>query len=406
MDGFLQSTIKNQCYGCEACIQGCPMAAIHMEADLEGFRYPTIDQELCIHCGLCHQVCPKENPPVLNDDPKYTYGGYYNDWNIRDQSTSGGAFTAIAETWCDNNYIIFGAVAKGLDVFHSYVFDIKEIDQFRKSKYSQSRIGTAYKDVSRFLKDGKKVLFSGTPCQIAGLKSFLGRQDINRLLTVEVVCEGVPSPLFMELKDQYLVKRYGAHIESIDYRYTDTKLENPTGRWDFQVMYTQLQNGKILKQDRWFNPYWTFWLSHLMSRPSCYECSFTTTARGADITLGDLWGVHLFCPELYGHNGGASLIICNTKKGISAFCQAKTKMHGHTLDFQTALKYQSPLRKCIAKNNQRQSFINDLQKLSYTQLCEKWYSGPSLKVLWQKYIWGNRQKIFVWNLFYNMKGKG
>ena len=137
-----------------------------------------------------------------------------------------------------------------------------------------------------------------------------------------------------------------------------------------------------------------------MSRPSCYNCQFTTKERVADITLGDLWGIHLYCPELYGNNGGASLIICNTQKGIEALELAKKDLYGHELDFNIALKYQSPLRKSIEENPKREEFMKDLTNpnYDYINICKKWYEKPSFKLLYQKYIWGNRQKIFFWNI--------
>ena len=165
-------------------------------------------------------------------------------------------------------------------------------------------------------------------------------------------------------------------------------------------MMIKLNNSNIeIEKDRWFNPFWSVWLQHLMSRPSCYNCKFTTTGRVADITLGDLWGVHLYCPELYGKNGGSSLVVCNTEKGKTVFMKAKEKMYGHELDFDTALKYQSPMRKSIDKNTQRENFMKDLKSnMTYKQINKKWAQKPTLKLLWQKYIWGNRQKIFCWNI--------
>jgi len=169
-------------------------------------------------------------------------------------------------------------------------------------------------------------------------------------------------------------------------------------------MRIELENGKILKKDRWFNPFWKLWLEHLMSRPSCYSCPFANSSRVADITLGDLWGVHLYCPELYGKNGGSSLIICNTEKGKKIFEEVETSLYGHELRFEDALKYQGPMRKPIARNDKREEFMKDLQdeKLEYKDILKKWYKGPSIKLLYSKYIWGNRQKMFVWNL----KNKG
>ena len=135
-----------------------------------------------------------------------------------------------------------------------------------------------------------------------------------------------------------------------------------------------------------------------MSRPSCYECPFAQKDRVADISLGDLWGVHLYCPELYAKNTGASLIICNSEKGKMALEKAKEKLIGHELDFEQVLKYQSPMRKSIDMNSRRSEFMEDLNLLDYELICKKWVAVPSVKLLFSKYVWGNRQKVFLWNI--------
>jgi len=407
MKCYLDTGELKDCFGCEACKQICPKNAINMIEDGEGFRYPKIDREKCVNCNLCRKICPYENMPEKNSKSRYVYGGYHKDWKVRDASTSGGAFTAIVNNYCDSNYVIFGAASKGLKVYHTYVDDKDKMGIFRKSKYSQSYIGDSYKEVKDFLKQGRKVLFSGTPCQIAGLKKYLGNIDISNLLTIEVICEGVPSPYFIKKYEQYLQDRYNSKIEDIDYRYTDmhkfSKIKY--GKWDFQVMNISLKNGKRIKKDRWINPFWKIWLSHLMSRPSCYNCQFTSIDRVADITLGDLWGIHLYCPELYGNNGGASLIICNNEKGYRAFEIAKKDLFGHELDFNISIKYQSPLRKSIDNNPQRDEFMKDLtnDNIKYKDLCRRWYEKPKLKLLWSKYVWGNRQKILFWRIKNKLK---
>ncbi|MBU5485762.1 Coenzyme F420 hydrogenase/dehydrogenase, beta subunit C-terminal domain [Clostridium sp. MSJ-11] len=392
MASYLNTSVKNGCFGCEACAQVCSKRAIHMVEDEEGFRYPQVDQSLCINCRMCNKVCPYENMPLKSQEEKVAFGGYIKNETVRRESTSGGAFSAIVDTWCDTNYVIFGAVADGVKVYHSYTTDKTDMGRFRKSKYSQSCIGSAYKDARKFLDEEKKVIFSGTPCQISGLKAFLGNTNQDNLLTVEVICEGVPSPHFVRKYDEWMQLKHGSKIKVLDYRYKDGK------KWDFQVMYTSLESGHRFKIDRWFNPFWSIWLNHLMSRPACYECPFTTIGRVADISLGDLWGVHLYCPELYGGNGGASLIICNTKKGKRALASAQRELYGHELDFTTALKYQSPMCKAINQNPQREMFMKDLLEMDYKTLCMKWAKKPTFKLLWAKYVWGNRQKVFVWNL--------
>ena len=197
MKGYLNNNEKSQCFGCEACVQVCAKSAMAVVEDEDGFRYPVIDSDRCVDCGLCRSVCPYENMPFRYGENKYVFGGYSLDEAVRFESTSGGAFSEIVNAYCDENYVIFGAEARGLEVFHSYITDKAELSRFRKSKYSQSIIGNSYKCAKRFLKEGKKVLFSGTPCQIAGLKSYLGNTNQDKLLTVEVICEGVPSPLYV-----------------------------------------------------------------------------------------------------------------------------------------------------------------------------------------------------------------
>lgn len=400
MSIYLDDKNKTHCVGCEACVQVCGKAAITMEEDQDGFRYPLIDVAKCVDCRMCRKVCPYDNMPQRYGEDKYVFGGYSLDKDIRFESTSGGAFSEIVNAYCDDNYVIFGAEADGLEVFHSYITDKRELGRFRKSKYSQSKIGTSYKDAKRFLKEGKKVLFSGTPCQIAGLKAYLGNANQDKLLTIEVVCEGAPSPLYVRKLDKHIEKKYGARIKSLDYRYTSSSCVTK-GRWDFEQMKISISNGKTLRKDRWFNPFWSIWLKHLMSRPSCYECPFTNRDRVADITLGDLWGVHIYCPDLYGNNGGASLVIGNTEKGKSVIAEAANNMYGHELQFEDALKYQGPMRKHIPDNPRREEFMADLRSdMDYTLITKKWADRPSIKLLFQKYIWGNRQKVFVWNLFH------
>lgn len=164
-------------------------------------------------------------------------------------------------------------------------------------------------------------------------------------------------------------------------------------------MRTKLKNNKVIEIDRWFNPFWSVWLKHLMSRPSCYKCPYAKQERTADITLGDLWGVHLYCPELYGENGGASLVIANNKKGEEVVKQAQKSMYGHELKFDEALKYQGPIRGHISMNPKRNECMKDLEsEMTYEEVNKKWASKPTLKLLFQKYIWGNRQKVFVWNI--------
>ena len=416
--GYLLTGIKDECFGCEACSQVCGHSALRMVEDEEGFKYPVLDKDKCIGCNLCHRVCPYENNPNKHIETQEAFGGYCKDQYIREQSTSGGAFSALVDSWCDKDYVIFGAVADGLTVHHTYITDKTLLQSFRKSKYSQSIIGNCFKEVSQFLKEGKKVLFSGTPCQIGGLQKYLEvrKTDTTKLLTIEVVCEGVPSPLYIRKLDNYMLRKYGGRISYLDYRYKDNSKWDfecmywgikDKGKWDFQVMQFFLggDTGLKFKKDRWFNPFWSIWLNHLMSRPSCYGCPYATRQRVADITLGDLWGVHIYCPELYGNNGGSSVIVVNSEKGKSALSDALSLLYGHSLNMEDVIRYQGPMRKSISMNPARVKCMEDLENpdMTYEMNNKKWAKGPSFKLLFQKYIWGNRQKVWLWNLKHRKK---
>lgn len=404
MKGYLETFVKAECIGCEACAQICNSKAITMQTDDEGFRYPSVDSAKCTNCNLCKKVCPVSTPVQKNAQASFVFGGSITDDRIINESTSGGAFSAIASQWAkEGNYVIFGAETQGLVVKHCYITDISDLRRLRKSKYSQSIIGNSYKETKQFLKEGKRVLFSGTPCHIAGLKNYLGKVDTSNLLTVEVICEGVPSPLYISKLSAHFEKKHGSPLEKLDYRYKPTKGVTSLGsrmKWDFEVMLASLRSQKCIQVDRWFNPFWSIWLQHLMSRPSCYECPFATKERVADISLGDLWGVHLYCPELYNKNKGASVVFCNTEYGKLVVTKAATQMKGHELRLEDALRYQGPMRKCIDKNPKRSEFMADLvnQQIDYTTLTKKWAVKPSLRLLFAKYVYGNRQKVFMWNL--------
>ena len=162
-------------------------------------------------------------------------------------------------------------------------------------------------------------------------------------------------------------------------------------------MRISFENGRTIKMDRWFSPFWIFWSDRLMSRPSCISCPYRRKERTADITLGDLWGVHIYCPELYNDNKGASLVLCNTEKGVKAFSKCEKMMVGHDLDYDETVKYQRPLRTLVPPHEKRNEFMRDLKALSYSDLVKKYKSYPSLKLIISKYVWGsNGQKVDIW----------
>lgn len=301
---------KNQCCGCSSCIQICPKQCISFEEDCEGFRYPQVDTTKCIDCGLCEKVCP-ELASLSPREPHEVYAAVNQNEEIRLASSSGGIFTHIAEQIISRGGVVFGArFNKEWEVVHDYTETIEGLTAFRGSKYLQSKIGLSYQQAEQFLKAGRDVLFSGTPCQIAGLKLFL-RKEYPNLLTVDFVCHGVPSPLVWRYYLNEQRESSKTTIASINFR------DKSTGWKGFSLTLYNHQNA-IYTNRFYKDTYMQAFLANLTLRPSCYACPAKAGRSQSDITIGDFWGIEKIKPEI-DDNKGVSLVILNNKKDISLF---------------------------------------------------------------------------------------
>ena len=209
---------KEKCTGCRACEQICPTKCIEMVSDKEGFAYPIKNEEKCIHCGLCKKGCPILNKIQNNKENQEVYTLKNKDKNVVLDSSSGGAFTSIMQSFCDDNTVIFGVkFDENLKAVHDYVYNIKDAKIFKKSKYVQSNVRNTYEKAKEFLEEGKKVLYTGTPCQIAGLKKYLNKEYEN-LLLVDLICHGVPSQKVFDKYIEEIKNKYKKDIKSINFR--------------------------------------------------------------------------------------------------------------------------------------------------------------------------------------------
>ena len=305
---MIQITDKYNCCGCAACVQACPKQCISFEEDEQGFRYPAVDTSLCIDCHLCEKVCP-----VINQDeprkPIATYAAINPDENIRLKSSSGGIFSMIAQHVIDDGGVVFGAqFDSNFEVEHAYTDATEGIAAFRGSKYLQSRIGNTYSEVRTFLQQGRKVLFTGTPCQIAGLRKFLGKQSDNpNLLTADVVCHGAPSP---KVWRSYLDKITSSDITDVTFRDKSRSWK----RYEIVVRYSGQSHRDIVHEIAAGNLFMQVFLKDLCLRPACHRCPAKAGRSGSDITLGDYWGIGNHHPEL-DDDKGTSLLVANTAKG-------------------------------------------------------------------------------------------
>jgi len=302
----------NSCTGCMACYSACLADAINFIPDKKGFLYPVINKEKCIDCKKCINVCPinKENDNA--PDLQKIYACWQIDSEIRKQSTSGGVFSIISDYVLDNKGIVFGArFDNDFKVIHSYTDNKAELFNYRGSKYVQSYIGDSFKQVEQFLKIGKTVFFTGTPCQISGLKSFLSREYDN-LITADIVCHGVPSPMVFADYVEYIKNTINKDIVNIYFRY-----KKPS--WTVFSMRIDFKDHQSYIKDTNTDPYIVGFLNDLFTRPCCSVCKYTNLNRCSDITMADFWGYISEEKKFRNTEEGISLVIINSNKGKAIF---------------------------------------------------------------------------------------
>ena len=318
---MIKITDKQDCCGCSACAQRCPKKCISMIEDEEGFLYPKVDTANCIDCHLCEKVCPVINQ-VEPRTPQNVYAAKNPNEIIRMNSSSGGIFTILAEQIIKSEGVVFGACWDNeWNVKHDCVDNISDLQRFRSSKYLQSVIGDAYLKTEQFLKTGRKVMFTGTPCQIAGLKHFL-RKEYDNLLAVEIICHSVPSPGVWQ---QYLTTRLHtlkwnkSDIRKISFR------DKKTG-WKTYSFVIENKDGNSFIELSSKNAFMRGFLADLYTRPSCHACPAKQLKSGSDITLGDFWGIESLMPEI-DDDKGVSAIIVNSDKGKQVLHNINVELH-------------------------------------------------------------------------------
>lgn len=301
---------KTQCCGCSACYNICPKNAISMKEDEFGFQYPVVLNDICINCGLCERVCCYLNEYTDKNilDKSIAYGGWINDNHIRSISTSGGIFTAISEFIINSKGIVCGAIYdEELEVIHAIVDNMDDLKKINGSKYVQSNIKNNYRLIKSYLDDDRYVLFSGTPCQVSGLNSYLGK-EYDKLYTCDIVCHGVPSPLVFRKYKKELEETNNSKIIKINFR------DKKTG-WENYSFSCKFKNGKEVSDKYNLNPYMKAYLADIDLRESCPTCKFSKLPRYSDFTLGDFWGVDNYYPNLNTNDKGTSLVLVHTIKG-------------------------------------------------------------------------------------------
>lgn len=392
---MLEIIEKTKCCGCHACYNACPQNAITMEESELGFKYPVIDKEKCINCGLCKKVCPILNKKTRDNQP-IAYACMNKNEEIRRESSSGGIFTLIAEKILGLNGVVFGAeFDKDFNVIHSYVESNEDLDKLRKSKYVQSNIEDSYKMVKNFLHEDRYVLFTGTPCQIEGLYSYL-QKDYNKLYTQDIICHGVPSPEIWKKYKEYIEKQKDIKIVDMNFR------DKSNGWTTYFLKYTDV-TGKIYYELSSKSKYMKLFLKDYILRESCYDCAFKNKNRKSDITLADFWGIQNINKEIF-DDKGTSLVIVNSKKGNELFDLIKKDIKYIETDFEEAIKYNPSMIKSAQRPNNREKLLSELMNTNEFDVIIKKYI-PNERML--KKIIRNCKNIIkaILNKINNLKKK-
>ncbi len=356
------------------------MSCITMEVDSEGFWYPVVDHIRCVQCDLCTEVCPivgSTTQSELGKSLPEAYAAYNIDERLRLQSSSGGLFTLLGEMVINSGGVVFGArFDDDFNVIHDYVETSEDLYRLRGSKYVQSLIGDTFKQAQEFLECDRLVMFTGTPCQIGGLKHYLG-QEYDSLICQDIVCHGVPSPKVWQKYVTYRGHSAASAIQGISFRRKDPG-------WKRYSLSFWFENGMEYLQTHQNDLYMKAFLRNICLRPSCHACHFKSLHRGSDITLGDFWGIRNILPAM-DDDKGTSLVVVHTETGQELLNRVQSQTKLRAVDLEAAIKYNSSMVESAKVHPAREAFFASLDNERIDLLIAK-YCRDRLPVLFKRIL--------------------
>lgn len=353
---------NKDCCGCTACYSICTRNAIIMVEDGKGFKYPQINEKLCNKCGLCKKVCNFDIFKSVEKNIK-CYAVKHKDDNEIFSSRSGAVFIALAELVLKQNGVVFGVEFDTVNhIIHKQENDKSGVNKFKGSKYVQSDMKECFSECEQLLIEGKKVLFSGTACQIDGLLSFMRirKVDISSLITVDIICHGVPSPKLWRDFIAFIEKKHNKSVIAADFR------DKEQFGWREHKETIIFEDNYSISMRNWTNVFY----KHIMFRDSCYNCSYTTPYRNSDITIADYWGIENNVPE-YDDNKGVSLVMIQSQKGKQYFEEIKECIYYKETKLESSM--QPNLSHPSIKGDSYDIFWKDYSKYSTLKFMRKWF---------------------------------
>ena len=381
------ATDKKTCCGCGACSNVCPKGAITMQEDENGFIYPKIDESKCIKCGLCLKTCAYKNKESKFKVIK-SYAAICKDKDVLSKSASGGVFAAIALNIIKQGGVVFGCSmekdSKGrLEPQHIKVTKLEELSKLQGSKYVQSNTKNIYNEVKNELKENKTVLFSGTPCQVAALKQFIGNTKSDNLYTIDIICHGVPNAKMFKDYIEYLEQKNNIKIKDFTFR------DKSKGWGLFAKVKYNNEKEKIIPCIN--SSYYQLFLDSLIYRENCYSCPYASSKRVGDITIGDYWGVDIEHPDDLKNNHiksskGISCIMVNNEKGQTLINNYAIDLVKINSKFEKIKKHNGQLNFPSKYTKKREELMTLYKDNSY-QSVEKWYKKQEGMNYYIKSIW-------------------
>ena len=374
----------NKCTGCGACYNACPRQSITMVESVEGFLFPEINDETCVNCGLCRKVCPVMAKPEEFSSPR-VYATWNIDDGIRTTSSSGGMFYTLAKDVIDRGGIVFGVVLdEEGNVYHTYTDNLAGLKPMQGSKYVQSDTRKVFLEVKKYLSEGRLVMFTGTPCQVAAMKSFIGKISCENLLLVDIVCHGVPAnKLFKDYLNK-LEQKYGEKIKKSSFCFR--KLD----AWGYSPSIEFAEDSrKIIPQCD--NVYMLHFLMSFTFRESCYQCQFSSSTRVSDITIADFWGIGKNIPFNGDTTKGCSLVLVNTEKGNYYFEAIKSNIFCEQRNLDEAKVDNLNLCRPSIRPSQRDNSYNYFYSHSIEQVYSKYYNNLYLRL--RRFVGKSLRKI-------------